>query len=143
MENPDIKQWSKHRFDPLFGMNNFHECGLCREAVPIQQFADGGSICNNCLTRCKCNQALIDKFMAWSKTTKSYTGISNLGTFYASSYSAPKIERLILGAVINKAERKTLLQELLKITGDSGDQLMLTEAMEELSNLQDENETKK
>lgn len=142
MENPDIKQWSKHRFDPMLGMDNFKECTICREAIDAKQFSEGSTICNNCLNRHRCNRALIEKFMAWSRTTKAYTSIQNLGTFYASKYSAPQIERLVLSAVVNKAERKPLLEALLKITGDAGDQLILTEAMEELSNLQDENETK-
>lgn len=149
MDNPPIKNWMKSGYDPFEGKSSFKECGVCKEAVAEIQFTEttheevSSSICNNCVQRMKGNRALLTKFIEWSRTTTSYKGISNLSSFYASPYSAPKIEKLVLYAIAHQAERKNLYKELLKVTGDSGDQLLLAECLEELSNLQDTNNGKK
>lgn len=148
MDNPPIKNWmKKQQYDPFEGATSFRECSICRWGVPVEQFQDSieyaSSVCNNCLHRFKCNKALLERFIIWSRTTKEFKAINSTAAALMSDYSAGRIERMVLSAIVNKAERKTLYQDLIAFhKGDAGDQLLLLECMEELSNLQDSNEEK-
>jgi hypothetical protein len=148
MDNPPIKNWmKKQQYDPFEGATSFRECSVCKWSMPVEQYADGieyaSSVCNNCLQRFKCNKELLEKFVLWSRTSKEYKAINSVTASMLSDYSAGKIEHMVLSAIVNKDERKTLYENLIAfLKGDAGDQLLLLECMEALSNLQEENEEK-
>jgi hypothetical protein len=129
--------------DPFAGKPLYNTCTICTQVMPRECFEENdteivSSICNSCLTRWKVNARIITRFVEWSKTCQKYLyARGSLGALLMSNYSAPSIERAVLTSIVNKESRKDLIKTLIGIMGDTGDQLFLTECIEELNQFQE------